>query len=60
MMAFLLLLLDLDVLAEPREALEDALAAGRAAGLDFPDVVLGYPVEVEGLGYVVWSHGCAD
>jgi len=33
-------------------------SAGGATGLDFPDVVLSYSVEVEGLGYVVGSHGC--
>jgi len=32
------------------------LSAGGATRLDLPDVVLGYPVEIEGLGYVVWSH----
>jgi hypothetical protein len=33
-------------------------SAGGATGLDLPHVVLGYSVEVEGLGYVVWSHCC--
>lgn len=76
-----LLLLDLDVLAEPGKTLEDAywekfrsacmfgvarsctyalltLSAGGTTGLDLPDVVLGYPVEIKCLGYVVGSHGC--
>ena len=33
-------------------------SARRAAGLDFPHVVLGYSVQVERLCYVVWSHRC--
>lgn len=33
------------------------LSAGGATGLDLPDVVFSYPVEIEGLGYVVGSHG---
>lgn len=33
------------------------LSAGGATGLDLPDVVLSYSVEIEGLGYVVGSHG---
>ena len=75
-----LLLLDLDVLAEPGKTLEDAywekfrsacmfgvarsctyalltLSAGGTTGLDLPDVVLSYPVEIEGLSYIVRSHG---
>lgn len=38
---------------------EHTLSAGGATGLDLPHVVLGYSVEVEGLCYVVRSHGCA-
>lgn len=38
---------DLDVVAEPRQALEDALARGGAAGLDLPDVVLCDLVELQ-------------
>jgi hypothetical protein len=36
------------------------LSAGGATGLDLPDVVLGYPVEIEGLSYIVGSHGCKE
>jgi hypothetical protein len=33
------------------------LSAGGTTGLDLPDVVLSYPVEIEGLSYIVRSHG---
>lgn len=36
------------------------LSAGGATGLDLPDVVLSYPVEIECLGYIVGSHGCKE
>ena len=45
--ALLAALGDLDVVAEPCQALEDALACGGAAGLDLPDVVLGDLVELQ-------------
>lgn len=45
--ALLAALGDLDVVAEPCQALEDALAGGGAAGLDLPDVVLGDLVELQ-------------
>lgn len=41
-----LLLLDLDVLAEPRETLENTLSASGATGLDLPHVVLCDSIEV--------------
>jgi hypothetical protein len=33
------------------------LSTSGTTGLDLPDVVLSYPVEIEGLGYIVGSHG---
>ena len=33
------------------------LSTGSTTGLNLPDVVLSYPVEIEGLGYIVGSHG---
>jgi hypothetical protein len=43
---------------ELSEPLILTFSAGGATGLDLPHVVLGYSVEVQGLGYVVWSHCC--
>lgn len=40
--------------------MKHTLSAGGATGLDLPDVVLGYSVEIEGLGDIVGSHCCRD
>jgi hypothetical protein len=45
--ALLAALRELDVVAEPCQALEDALACGGAAGLDLPDMVFGDLVELQ-------------
>jgi hypothetical protein len=55
--ALLAALRELDVVAEPCQALEDALACSGAAGLDLPDVVLGDLVELQLVGDFLRSHG---
>jgi hypothetical protein len=35
-------------------------SAGGATGLDFPDMVLSYSVEVESLSYIIGAHCCKN
>lgn len=46
----------LDVAAQPCQAFKDALAGGCAAGLDFPDVVFGDNIKVQGIGDILRTH----
>lgn len=42
------------------EKVGHTFTARRAARLDFPNVVFGYSVQVQGACYVVWSHCCIE
>lgn len=46
----------LDVVAQPGQALENTLTSSRATGLDFPGMVLGYPCKIQRIRDFFWSH----